>query len=337
MKKYLLQPNGPLIAEECEVPEPKADEILVKIRACSLNYRDLLMRKGKSASGGDAPIIPLSDGAGEIVSVGSEVTNWNTGDRVALTFFRDWEDGPFDMKYHQAARGGSCDGVLAEFVVVPAHSVISFPEHLGFAEAATLPCAALTAWQALFERSRPLEQGSDILCLGTGGVSIFALQFGVAAGAKVYITSSSDRKLEQAEALGAETGINYKESENWEEKIYSFTDKTGVDHVIEVGGPGTLEKSMKAVKAGGGISLIGVLTGFDSSPASLFPIISKAIDINGIYVGNRSMFSRMNIFIEEHRIRPVIDRVFGFDDAEEAYQYLESGKHFGKVVIENLE
>ena len=340
MKRYLLEPAGEgeplgLVLRETDTPNPGPGEVQVKMRACSLNYRDLLVRSGQSASGGDGGIVPLSDGAGEVVALGEGVTGLELGDRVALTFFRDWEESPFEMRYHKAARGGSCDGVLSEMVTVPAESVIRFPDHLSFAEAACLPCAGLTAWQALFERGRPLSEGGTLLCLGTGGVSIFALQFAAAVGGEVIVTSSSDGKLERALSLGARHGINYRTHPDWDREVFSLTEKRGVDQVIEVGGPGTLEKSLNSVGAGGTISLIGVLTGFDPSPASLFPLVARAVDLNGIYVGSREMFARMNLFIAEHGIRPVIDdHKFGFGEVEEAYDFLESGKHFGKVVID---
>ncbi len=333
MKRYLLPPRAEPVLEECPIPDPAEGEVLVRIRACSLNYRDLLMKQGKSASSGELAIVPLSDGAGEIAALGRGVEDWSEGDRVALTFFRDWEDGPFAMRYHQAARGGSCDGVLSEFVAVPAHSVVPVPGHLSLEEASCLPCAALTAWHALFERSRPLAPGDTVLCLGTGGVSILALQLAVAAGATVFLTSSSDEKLERAALLGADHLINYRTHPDWETILHERTEKRGVDHVIEVGGPGTLEKSLASVAAGGSISLIGVLTGFDPSPAGLFPVISKAIDINGIYVGSRAMFLRMNGFLEERGIAPVIGRTFAFEEVGAAYDHLASGTHFGKIVI----
>jgi len=198
MKTYLLHETAgeerEIVAEERPTPEPGPGEVLVTMRAASLNYRDLLMKKGLSASGGGDPVIPCSDGAGEVEAVGEGVTDWRPGDRVALTFFRDWVEGPFEMAFHRSARGGSCDGVLAEEVCAPAHSLVRVPDFLEFAEAACLPCAALTAWHALFERGQPLAAGETVLCLGTGGVSVFALQFAAAAGARVAVTSSSDAK-----------------------------------------------------------------------------------------------------------------------------------------------
>lgn len=339
MKQFLLTPTETageplsLTSSDVEDSTPGQGEVLVKMDACSLNYRDLLVRSGKSASGGSDPVVPLSDGAGVIEEVGPGVDEWSLGDRVALTFFRDWEDGAFDMKYHKAARGGSCDGVLAEKVVAPAHSLVRIPSYLDPVEAAALPCAAVTAWHGLMERSRPLKAGDTVLCLGTGGVSIFALQIAKASGARVIITSSSDEKLERAKALGADETINYREHPDWDKVVFGLTEKKGVDHVIEVGGPGTLERSMNSVGAGGSISLIGVLTGFDPPSASLFPLVARNVDLSGIYVGSRAMFERMLAFFEEHQIHPVVDETFAFDDASGAYAALEGAGHFGKIAI----
>ncbi len=339
MKYYQLPAasEGPrdLVLENGSDPTPGTGEVLVRMGACSLNYRDLLVQSGKSGSGGDDPVVPLSDGAGIVEAVGDGVEKWKSGDRVALTFFRDWEEGRFDMRYHKAARGGSCDGVLAEIVVAPEHSLVALPAYLSLEEAAALPCAAVTAWHGLMERSRPLEKDHTVLCLGTGGVSIFALQIAKAVGAKVIITSSSDEKLVTARELGADETVNYRSTPEWDRAVYELTGKRGVDHVIEVGGPGTIERSMNSVAAGGSIALIGVLTGFDAPQASLFPLVARNVDLSGIYVGNRAMFERMLSFFERHEIRPVIDRRFSFDEAPQAYAYLESGEHLGKVLIES--
>lgn len=337
MKQYRLEPrsDGPaaLVLHEADEPTPGPGEVSIRLRAASLNYRDLLMRAGRSASGGTDPIVPLSDGAGEIAAVGEGVTEWQPGDRVAPTFFRDWISGPFDMAYHAAARGGSCDGVLAEALVAPAHSLVRVPNFMNFEEAATLPCAALTAWHALMERGEPAGPGKTVLCLGTGGVSLFALQIAKAAGARVILTSSSSEKLERARVLGTDETVNYREMPEWDREVWRLTEKQGVDLVVEVGGPGTIGRSMDSLAAGGRIALIGVLTGFDPPSASLFPLVKKNASLDGIYVGNREMFVRMNAFLEAHRIRPVIDRVFPFDEAPAAYAHLESGAHFGKIVV----
>jgi len=338
MKHYLLEPRTgepfTLVLHNSGEPAPGPGEVAVRIRAASLNYRDLLVRAGKSASGGSDPVVPLSDGAGEIVALGEGVADWQTGDRVALTFFRDWLSGTFQMSYHAAARGGSCDGVLSEVVIAPAHSLVAMPATMSFAEAATLPCAALTAWHALMERGRPLAAGETVLCLGTGGVSIFALQIAKAAGARVIVTSSSHEKLARARERGADETIHYLETPEWDREVMRITDKHGVDRVVEVGGPGTIERSMNSVAAGGIVSLIGVLTGFDPPKASLFTLVKKNAELHGIYVGNREMFVRMNAFLEQHSIRPVIDRKLPFADAAAAYAHLEGASHFGKVVVE---
>lgn len=337
MKKYLLEPRSEspfeIVLHEVEPAPITPGEVRVRIEACSLNYRDLLMKSGLSASGGSDPVIPLSDGAGVIEEIGEGVTTWHVGDRVAPTFFRDWETGRFDMAYHAAARGGSCDGVLAESIVAPAHSLVRVPDYLSLPEAATLPCAALTAWHAMMERGHPVGPGDTVLCLGTGGVSIFALQIAKAAGARVIITSSSDEKLELARRLGADETINYREAPEWDREVHRLTDKRGVDAVIEVGGPGTIEKSMNSVAAGGFISLIGVLTGFAPPETSLFTLVKKNVDLQGIYVGSREMFERMNLFLEQHQIRPVIDSSHAFDDATAAYARIEGAEHVGKVVV----
>ncbi|PAW63310.1 MAG: hypothetical protein B9S36_04980 [Verrucomicrobiia bacterium Tous-C2TDCM] len=338
MQRYLLEPRsgGPfdLLLREVEEPAPGPGEVAVKIHAASLNYRDLLVRAGKSASGGFDPVVPLSDGAGEVVALGEGVVDWQTGDRVALTFFRDWLSGPFETSFHAAARGGSSDGVLSQTVIAPAHSLVAAPAAMSFTEAATLPCAALTAWHALMERGRPLERGETVLCLGTGGVSIFALQIAKAAGARVIVTSRSQEKLARARELGADETIDYLQTPEWDGETMRITAKRGVDRVIEVGGPGTIERSMNSVAAGGIVSLIGVLTGFDPPKASLFTLVKKNADLQGIYVGNREMFVRMNAFLELHAIRPVIDRIFPFSEASEAYRHLEGAGHLGKVVVQ---
>jgi NADPH:quinone reductase-like Zn-dependent oxidoreductase len=338
MKQYRLESTGesaPLAAQlvaDAERPEPGEGEVLVRVRACSLNYRDLLMLAGQSGSGGGGSVVPLSDGAGEVAAVGEGVTEFAVGDRVAGCFFSQWESGGFEMRYHKAALGGSTDGMLSEYVVLPQSGVVAMPSHLNFDEAACLPCAAVTAWHGLFVRGG-LSEGEIVLALGTGGVSIFALQLATAAGARVIVTSSSDEKLERARTMGAWQTINYREHDDWDAEVWRLTEKHGADHVVEVGGPGTLGRSMKSVAAGGNIALIGVLTGKGAPEDSLFPLVTKNADINAIYVGSREMFADLNRFLEQHDIRPVIDRSFAFEEAPQAYEYLRSGAHFGKVVV----
>jgi NADPH:quinone reductase-like Zn-dependent oxidoreductase len=342
MKQYRLESGGegqPLqvqLVEGAEVAQPQAGEVLIRVRACSLNYRDLLMLAGQSGSGGGGSVVPISDGAGEVAAIGNGVTQFAVGERVAGCFFSDWQSGRFEMRYHKAALGGSTDGMLSEYVVLPETGVVAMPDHLSFEEAACLPCAAVTAWHALFVRGG-LSEGDTVLALGTGGVSIFALQLATAAGAKVLVTSSSDEKLERAKSMAAWQVINYRTHEDWDAEVWRLTEKRGVDHVVEVGGPGTLGRSMKSVAAGGNIALIGVLTGKGASDDSLFPMVTKNADLNAIYVGNREMFEQLNGFLVEHQIRPVIDRSFAFEEAPAAYDYLRSGAHFGKVVIRGVE
>ncbi|MGC4072554.1 MAG: NAD(P)-dependent alcohol dehydrogenase [Nibricoccus sp.] len=239
---------------------------------------------------------------------------------------------PFNLKYHHAAGGGSIHGWLREYVAYPEQALVAIPTTFSFEEAATLPCAAVTAWQALFTRGG-LQADQTVLALGTGGVSVFALQLAHAAGARVVVTSSSDDKLARARELGAWATINYKTTPDWDKEVWSLTEKHGVDHVVEVGGPGTLGKSMNSVGAGGQIALIGVLTGFGAPDASLFPIVARNVRLDGIYVGSRADFEALNTFLAQHQIRPIIDRSFTFDQAREAYAHMKGAAHFGKIVI----
>jgi NADPH:quinone reductase-like Zn-dependent oxidoreductase len=313
-------------------PEVRAGEVLVCVRAVSLNYRDLINLDQHRPGNLAAPLIPCSDGAGEVLAVGDGVSRFRVGDRVAGIFFRDWMGGRFELRHHQAALGGSLHGMLAEFVALPEHALVPVPASLSFAEAASLPCAAVTVWQALFTRGG-LQAGNTVLALGTGGVSIFALQLATAAGARVIVTSSSDEKLERARTLGATATVNYKTTPEWDKEVWRLTEKQGVDHVVEVGGPGTLAKSMNSVAAGGQIALLGVLTGFGAPEASLFPIVARNVRLDGIYVGSRADFEALNAFLIEHQIHPIIDRTFAFAEAPGAFEHLRSGSHFGKVVI----
>jgi NADPH:quinone reductase-like Zn-dependent oxidoreductase len=335
MKAWTIAKHGGFEGLACvDLPEPKAgaDEVLIKVRAVSLNYRDLITVHNARPGNLPPPFVPCSDGAGEIVSVGSDVTRWKPGDRVAGIFFSDWIDGPFDLAYHKSALGGSAPGMLSEYAVLNEKSVVAVPDYLSWEDAACLPCAAVTVWQALFTRGGIIP-GRTVLTLGTGGVSIFALQLAVAAGARVIVTSSSDEKLERARVLGAWETVNYKTNPDWDKEVWRLTAKRGADHVIELGGPGTLEKSVACVAAGGQVALIGVLTGFGPATASLFPLTARNGRIDGIYVGSRADFEALNIFLSRYSIKPQIDRVFEFADARSAFTHMESGVHFGKVVI----
>jgi NADPH:quinone reductase-like Zn-dependent oxidoreductase len=317
-------------AAERPDPQPGYGQVLIKVKAASLNYRDLAVARGGYGRGVPSPVIPLSDGSGEIVGVGPGVTRVATGDRVAGIFMQTWLAGPTSEEYGKSAMGGAIDGMLAEYVVLNQDGVVKIPSHLSYEEGATLPCAAVTAWHALVSEGH-VAAGETVLTQGTGGVSIFALQLSKLLGARVISTSSSDAKLERVRGLGADELINYKTTPDWEKPARALTG-IGVDHVVEVGGAGTLEKSMKAVRTGGTISLIGVLTGA-TGEINPRPILMRNIRVQGIYVGSREMFEAMNRAISLHKLHPVVDRVFPFADAVEAYRHMESGAHFGKIVI----
>ncbi len=315
---------------EGDMPRPGRGQILVRMHAASLNYRDLNVAKGSPARGPlPTNLIPLSDGAGQVVETGPDVSRVKTGDRVAGLFMQDWLGGDIEPYHVDSSRGGSIDGVLAEYVVSDQHGVVHLPDHLSYEEGATLPCAGVTAWNALYA-GKPLRSGETILVLGTGGVSMFALQFAHAAGARVIATSSSDTKLAQAHALGASDGVNYRQHPEWQTEVLRLTGGRGVDHVVEVGGAGTLARSVEATRMGGQVHLIGVLTGGEINPT---PVLRRNVILRGIYVGSRQMFEAMNQAITLHAIRPVIDRVFPFAEARDAYRYLTGQTHVGKVVI----
>lgn len=333
MQAYELQSFGfdGLKLVERPQPEPKANEVLLKMRAWSLNYRDLMIVSGRYNPRLRFPLVPLSDGVGEVVAVGADVTRVKVGDRVATTFFERWVSGELTDDLAKTARGGGGrDGVLAEFVALHEDGVVHVPAHLSDEAAATLPCAALTAWNALITQGN-IKAGDTVLVLGTGGVSIFALQFALMSGARVIVTSSSDEKLARARALGAHEGINYQTHPDWEEQARALTNGRGVDHVVEVGGAGTLAKSLRAARRNGTVSLIGVLSG--AGEVNPIPILMNSLRVQGIYVGSREMFEAMNAAIGLHQMRPVVDRIFPFADVRAAMEYMASGVHFGKVCI----
>jgi NADPH:quinone reductase-like Zn-dependent oxidoreductase len=305
--------------------------VLLKLRAAALNYRDLLVVKGLYDPRMPLPRIPVSDGVGEVVELGEGVTQVALGDRVAGLFMPAWQDGELTEAKARSALGGAVDGLLAEFAVLPADGVIAVPGHLTDEEAATLPCAAVTAWNALVTQGG-IGPGQTVLVQGTGGVSLFALLFARLAGARVLATSGSDEKLQRALALGASDGLNYRATPDWDKWAREQTGRRGVDHVVEVGGAGTLPRSLRAVRTGGTISLIGVLTGA-AGEVNPMPILMKAVRVQGIYVGSRAMFEAMNRAIALHGLHPVVDRVFPFEEARAALQYMESGSHFGKIAI----
>ena len=311
-------------------PVPEPGQALVRVRAVSINYRDLAVLRGAYGSNVKPPLIPLSDGAGEVLAVGDGVTRVKPGDRVAGIFMQKWITGEQDDVKANSALGGSIDGMMAERVCLDAEGLVHFPGHLSFEEAACLPCAGVTAWNALM-RSGDIKPGDSVLLQGSGGVSIFALQFAKMAGARVIITSSSDAKLERLKSMGADETVNYKTTPDWDKPARQLTGGVGVDHIVEVGGAGTLPLSSKAVRRGGHIALIGVLTGGGTFDPRLMMV--KAVRLQGIYVGSRDMFEEMNRAIALSGSRPVIDQVLEFGQLHEALAHMESGAHFGKICL----
>lgn len=310
---------------------PGPGQVLVRIRAASLNYRDWLMVQGKYNPRQKLPLIPCSDGAGEVIVTGPGVTKLKPGDRVMGCFSQGWLSGTPTRDKISHSLGGPVDGMLTELAVFPEDGVARTPEHLSDAEAASLPCAATTAWNALVEQGR-IKAGDVVLVQGTGGVSIFALQFAKLAGARVIVTSSSDAKLNRAHALGADDTINYRSEPEWAKRARELTGGNGVDHVVEVGGAGTLAQSMKAVRIGGTISVIGVLAG-NASELNVIPILMQNLRLQGVMVGSKEIFENMNRAIVLNKLKPVIDRIFAFEEAPAAFEYLASGAHFGKVCL----
>ena len=316
---------------ELPAPSPSSREVLIRVRAISLNYRDMLVVKGLYNPKMKLPRIPFSDGAGEVVAVGDEVTRFHVGDRVMGCFFQHWISGRPTLQNMKGALGGDIDGMGAEYVVLHEDGVISLPAHMTYEEGSTLPCAAVTAWNAL-KYGAQLEAGQTVLIQGTGGVSIFALQLALLAGARVLGTSGSDEKLARAEKLGLAAGTNYKKNPDWDKWALQQSGGEGVDVVVEVGGAGTFVRSLNAVRVAGTVTQIGVLSN-TTEPLRVQPILHKSVRVQGIYVGSRAMFEEMNEAITQHKLRPVIDKVFEFGEAAEALRYLENGSHFGKIVV----
>ena len=319
-------------AEEADRPQPGHGEVLVKMRAHSLNYRDHMVRLGQYGGNDPEGAVPLSDGAGEVAAVGDGVEGFAEGDRVVACFFADWAEGPPTPKALGSAYGGGGDsGLLAEYVAVPAGALTPIPDSLSFAEAATLPCAAVTAWHGL--QACQVTAGSRVLLLGTGGVSMFALQIAKAMGAEVCITSSSDDKLAMAKSdHSADHGVNYKTHDDWPAKVREAFGGQGADAVIEVGGPGTFDKSVQALRVGGHLAMIGVLTEGDSHARLL---VQKAVTAHGILVGSTAMLRDVARVIDLHGIKPVIDSSYAFDDAAQALVDFAEKDHVGKIVIEH--
>jgi NADPH:quinone reductase-like Zn-dependent oxidoreductase len=308
---------------------PGAGEVRVRVRAVSFNYRDLMMVMGKYNPKMALPRIPCSDGAGEVVEVGAGVTQWKPGDRVAAIFMQNWLEGPLTAAKTKGALGGDIDGMLAEEVVLRETGLVRIPGHLSFAEAATLPCAAVTAWNAL--KAGELRPGSTVLVQGTGGVSIFALQFAKLMGARVLGISSSDEKLERARGLGLDAGLNYRAHPDWERWAADQTGGEGVDLVVEVGGAGTLARSLKAIRTGGTAAQVGVLAQ-STEPIPIPLILHKTARLQGIYVGSRADFEEMNRAITQARLRPVYEE-FDWTETPAVLKRMEAGGHFGKLVV----
>jgi NADPH:quinone reductase-like Zn-dependent oxidoreductase len=333
MKAYELYPEDGFDAlKPVDRPAPAAlgaHDVCVRVRAVSLNYRDVVMARG--AKKRKKSIVPASDGAGEVVAVGDRVTRVKVGDRVAASFFPTWIDGGIDEQKHANALGGSIDGMLAEQVALPEAAWVKIPSRFSFEQAATLPCAGVTAWNALFEAAS-VRPGDVVLVQGTGGVSVFALQLARAVGARVVATSSSAEKRARLEQMGAFATIDYRENAKWGEAARAAAGGRGADVAVEVGGAGTFDQTVKALRYGGTMSILGVLTG-TQGPVDTYSIFHKGIRVHGVYVGSISMFENLVRALDASSIEPVIDRVFSFAEARAAYEHLASGKHFGKVVV----
>jgi NADPH:quinone reductase-like Zn-dependent oxidoreductase len=334
MKVYELQgPDGVegMALVEKPIPTPGPGQVLVRLRAATLNYRDLLTVKGGSGSRQKFPLIPLSDGAGVVEAVGAAVTGLRAGDRVLGSFFEGWLGGEPDETKMHTGLGGALDGVLAEYRLFPAHALVKTPQHLTDAEAAALPCAGLTAWSAVVKLGN-MKPGQTVLTQGTGGVSVFALQFARMTGARVIATSSSDAKIERLKALGADLTINYKTTPDWGKVARQATSR-GVDLVVEVGGTGTLNQSIRATKIGGTIAFIGVLAGQAEAPPRISLMVMQQQRLQGTTVGSIEDLQSMVNAIAQNKMKPVMDRSFPFERAKEAFAYMASGQHFGKVSI----
>jgi NADPH:quinone reductase-like Zn-dependent oxidoreductase len=336
MRQYQFEPGSGgyrLALKTLPIPEAGPNEVLVRVRAVSLNRRDVSILNVQYGPGGGrvAGTVPISDGAGEVVAVGTGVTRFAVGDRVAGIFFADWTDGPRDERTAPSARGGGQGGMLSEYVVGHEQGFVAVPDYLSFEEAATLPCAGVTAWVGLF-RYGNLARNDYVLLEGTGGVSVFGLQLAAAAGAHPIITSSSDEKLARATQLGAFGTVNYRSHPDWHVEVRELTGGHGVDQVLEVGGQDTLPKALQAMAFESHIALIGGLSGF-ASDVPLPTLMGLGASASGIYVGSRADFEALNRFLAEHEIHPVIDRVFSFEQAAAAFDLMENGSFFGKIVI----
>ncbi|MEZ2333433.1 NAD(P)-dependent alcohol dehydrogenase [Mesorhizobium sp. RCC_202] len=336
MKAIELQAPGGienLKLVERPTPEPGRQEILIRVKASALNYRDVEIARGSYHTQFDLPLVLLSDGVGEVAAVGAEVSRFKVGDRVCGTFWQRWAGGSFAMVEATYQRGGPIDGMLSEFALLDEQAAVLAPDNLSDIEAATLACAGVTAWHALFTEGR-LKPGETVLSLGTGGVSLFAVQFARAGGAHVIVTSSSDEKLARAKELGAHDGVNYRDNPDWGQTVLALTGGRGADHIIEVGGPQSFAQSLKAAARGAQINVIGYLGGSEGSINPL-DIFRRQVTARGVPVGSRESFEAMNRAIAVNGIRPVIDSVFPWTAVAEALRYLEHGSLFGKVALDH--
>lgn len=331
MRAHHLNSTGLQLVEQPN-PIPGAFEVLLNVKAVALNYRDLMIADGNYLKRSDVPSIPASDALGQVVAVGEQATRFKVGDRVVNTFFPKWLDGPVTASNTATTWGADTDGVLAEQITAHEDALVHAPAHLSDAEAATLACAGVTAWNALFPVAG-LQPGSTVLMLGTGGVSIWALQIAKACALRTIITSSSDEKLDRARTLGADATINYRRTPEWQDEVLRLTQGRGADLVLEVGGEGTMARSIAATAMGGTVAVIGGVAGFGGTSINPFQLIGGAKRLAGVYVGSRRMLEDLNRLVSVAQIRPVVDRVFGFEDAAAAYQHLREGRHFGKVVV----
>ncbi|QWU13824.1 NADPH:quinone reductase [Paenibacillus sophorae] len=335
MKVYEIQGEfglDQLKAAERPIPVPGPGEVRIRMRAVSLNSRDLGVIDGFYNPNLNRPLIPVSDGVGEVVALGEHTTRFKIGDRVSGIFTQSWISGEPTQDNWVSSLGSPLDGLLAEYAVLPEEGLVRVPDHLTDEEAATLPCAGVTAWHAIAQEGK--VKASDIVVVqGTGGVSLFALQFAKLHGAKVIVTSSSDEKLKRAKELGADFGINYKQTPEWDKVVLEHTGGRGADHIVDLGGSATLNKSISALRVGGQISMVGGLSGYKVEGFNIIPAILRKARLQAINVGSRDMFETMNRAIEHNGLRPVVDRVFPFERAVEALQYLAEGSYFGNICI----
>jgi len=335
MKAYVLRDGFGLEnvrLEDRPIPSPGPGEVLIRMKAVSLNARDIGVIDGFYEPNRTEPLIPVSDGVGEVVALGKQASKFSLGERVSGIFTQSWITGEPTRHNWVTTLGCPLDGMLAEYVVLPEEGLVRVPGHLTDEEAATLACAAVTAWHAIVEEGQ-VQAGDTVVVQGTGGVSLFALQFAKLLAARVIATSSSDEKLAKAKVLGADHGINYRTTPDWEQAVLAYTEGRGADHIVDLGGSATLNRSIAALKVGGQISIVGLLSGAVVDGFAIVPAILRKARLQAINVGSREMFERMNLAIEQHALRPVIDRSFPFSQSLDAFRYMAQGSAFGKVTI----